>query len=192
LIASILALAALQVSAAEIEWITVERNKGIFDIRASLFINAPGPEVYAALLEYDQFAELSASYAESYYIEPASNGAPRIYTRIAGCIWFFCRSIERYSQLELQPSWQIISTAEPDLSSAELSIERWTLSAQDGHTRIDYSHEIDTGSWVPPLIGPWMVKKTISTNILDAIGSIEELAQARMDPGATAGDADDN
>jgi hypothetical protein len=45
---------------------------------------------------------------------------------------------------------------------------------------------------VPPLIGPWMVKKTISTNILDAIGSIEELAQARMDPGATAGDADDN
>ena len=79
------------------------------------------------MLQYDRFDELSDSFTESHYIEPTADGLPRIYTKIEGCIWFFCRTIERYAHLELDPLRQITAVTEPELSDAELSIERWSL-----------------------------------------------------------------
>ena len=81
---------------------------------------APSPEVYDALLEYDKFAELSDSFTESRFIEPAPDGSPRIYTKIEGCILFFCKTVNRYARLELEPKWKITAIAEPELSDAEL------------------------------------------------------------------------
>jgi hypothetical protein len=170
--------------AAEVKWLKVKRKDGRIDIHSEVAIDAPQPEVYDALLDYDQLAELSEAFTESGYIEPAADGAPRVYTKIEGCIWFFCRTVERYARLELQPKWQITAIAEPELSDADLSIESWTLRADGDSTLIDYSLELEPGFWVPPLIGIWVIKGTIKRSAKETATRIEALAKANLEQNA--------
>ncbi|MGI9290114.1 MAG: hypothetical protein ACR2QG_02425 [Gammaproteobacteria bacterium] len=165
---------------AELESFKVKRKKGTIDIRAEITVNAPSPEVYLALLEFDKFDELSDTFTDSRYIEPAEDGSPRIYTRIDGCILFFCKTIERYAHLGLYPSWKVTATAEPELSDAEMSIESWTLSDNGDTTVIDYEHSLRPGFWVPPLIGTLVIRRSIKKSALEAGVRIEELALANM------------
>lgn len=178
IVAVLLLLLAGQGAASEVKWIKVERDGGRFDVRSELVVNAPLPEVYAALLNYDQFAELGDTFAASRYIEPAADGTPRIYTRTEGCIWFFCKTIERYARLEVEPGRTIRAIAEPDRSDAALSIETWTLTADGDATIIEYRHEIETGFWVPPLLGALVVNRSVEHGTQKAAVTIESLALA--------------
>jgi hypothetical protein len=169
-------LLAGQTMAADVNWIEVDRKGGRVDVRSEILINAPLPEVYAALLDYDKFAKMGDTFADSRYVEPASDGAPRIYTRTEGCIWFFCKTIERYARLEVQPQQKIVAIAEPELSDAAVSIESWTLTADGDSTVISYRHEIDTGFWVPPLLGALIINRSVEKGTQKAAGRIEQLA----------------
>jgi len=177
---TLLLLLACQTMAAEVKWVEVQRKGGRVDVHSQLVIDAPLAEVYAALLQYDQFAEMGETFAESRYVEPAADGAPRIYTRTEGCIWFFCKTIERYARLEVKPQQKILAIAEPELSDAALSIESWTLSADGDSTIIDYRHEIETGFWVPPLLGALIINRSVERGTQKAAGRIENLARANQ------------
>lgn len=169
-------LLACPTMAADIELLKVKRKKGRIDIRSEIFIDAPTLEVYDALLEYDKFAQLSNSFTESRYIEPAPDGAPRIYTKVEGCIWFFCKTIERYARLELEPKWKITAITEPEHSDADESIETWTLTAKEDRTFLEYHHDLKPGFWVPPLIGVFVIRGTIKRSVREAANRIEKLA----------------
>jgi hypothetical protein len=174
----VLLLLAAQAMAAEVNWIDVKRDGGRVDVRSEIVINAPLDAVYASLLKYDQFAEMGDTFAESRYVEPADDGAPRIYTRTEGCIWFFCKTIERYARLEIEPQQKILAIAEPERSDAALSIESWTLTADGDATIINYRHEIDTGFWVPPLIGALIINRSVKHGTEKAASRIEDIAIA--------------
>jgi hypothetical protein len=178
----LLVLLASKTIAAEVNWIEVQRDGGRVDVQSEIVINAPLSEVYAALLNYDQFAQRGDTFAESRYVEPAADGAPRIYTRTEGCIWFFCKTIERYARLEVDPQRKILAIAEPERSDAALSIESWTLTAAGDATVIEYRHEIDTGFWVPPLLGALIINRSVEKGTRKAADRIEDMAIARRAP----------
>ena len=171
--------------AAEVSWIDVQRKGGKVDVSSTLVIDAPVAQVYAALLDYDQFAENGGTFAESHYVESAADGAPRIYTRTEGCIWFFCKTIERYARLEIEPQ-KIVAIAEPENSDAALSIESWTLTAEGNSTIIEYRHQIDTGFWVPPLLGALIINRSVKKGTQKAAVSIESMALSMRTPQALA------
>lgn len=173
---AVLLLLAFQAMAADVNWIEVDRKGGRVDVRSEILINAPLPEVYAALLDYDKFATMGDTFADSRYVEPDADGAPRIYTRTEGCIWFFCKTIERYARLEVEPQQKIVAIADPELSDAALSVESWTLTADGDATVISYRHEIDTGFWVPPLLGALIINRSVEQGTRKAAGRIEEMA----------------
>jgi len=175
-----LLLATRSGTAAEIGWLDVERDDKRFNIRAQITIDAPVPAVFEALLAYDRFAELSERFTESHYVEPDIDGAPRIFTRIEGCIWFFCRKVDRYARLDTAPYTTIVATTEADKSDADYSVESWTLTNDGESTLIDYRHELETGFWVPPLIGKWIIRRALTSGVQDAAERIERLALGEL------------
>jgi len=171
-----------QTLAAEINWIKVDRDGGQVDVHSQIVINAPAPQVYAALLKYDDFASMGDTFAESRYVEPAADGAPRIYTRTEGCIWFFCKTIERYARLEMEAGYTIKAIAEPELSDAARSVESWVLTADGDATIVEYRHEIDTGFWMPPLIGAMIINRSVKHGTQKAAARIEAMAVSSRAP----------
>ena len=126
--------------AAEIESLDVERQDGRIYVSASLILDAPVPLVFQALSDYEHFAELSTRFKESRFLETAPDEAPRIYTEVEGCVWFFCRTVRRYAQLELIPYVRITATVEPAESDVSYGVESWELATLRNATRVSYTH----------------------------------------------------
>ncbi len=163
-------------SAAEVRRLEVQKNGPTIAVEAEIVIEAPTPQVFEALADYSEFADLSSAYLESRYLEPDVDGTSRVYTKIRGCILFFCRTISRVARLDTVPYQQITATAEPALSDVDYGVEKWQLQQYDGGTVLIYTHVVEPGFWVPPVLGPWALRRSLRSDALSAAEHIESLA----------------
>jgi hypothetical protein len=134
------------------------------------------PLVFKALSDYEHFAELSTRFEESRFLEPAATGQPRIYTQVEGCVWFFCRTVRRYAQLDLIPYTRITATVEPEESDVSYGKETWNLVRIRNATEVSYTHEMEPKFWVPPVIGLWAIRRVLNKDALESAQRIEALA----------------
>jgi hypothetical protein len=66
----------------------------------------------------------------------------------------------------------------PEQSDFKRSSSEWVLEPEAGGTRMTYSLTMEPDFWVPPVIGPWYLKRTLQRGGGNAINRIERLAQA--------------
>ncbi len=174
----LLVLVARGVPAAEIVSIDVQRSQGVINVVAELQIDAPRELVFATLSDYDGLADLSTRFKES-RSEILADGTQHIYTRVEGCILFFCHSVERHAALETVANEEILATVDPARSDFEKGIERWVLTSNARGTRVVYTHELVPKFWVPPVIGVWAIRRELQADALSAARKIEFMARQR-------------
>jgi hypothetical protein len=144
------------------------------------------------LLDYDDnaFQRISSVYKESAYLEPASDGAPIVYTLMEGCLLWHCLSMKRVERLELrEPNW-IKSYTLPEQSNFKYSTSEWLLEPHEGGTKMTYRLEMEPDFFVPPVIGPWYLKRVLSTGGVRAVNRIERLALERDAANIAAADVE--
>jgi hypothetical protein len=166
----------MSVISAEIEELTVIRRGARYEISSVMLIEAPQALVFEALTDYDQFAALSERYKQSRFEPPARDGSPRIFTQVVGCIWFFCRSIQRYARLDLMPTEEIVAVVEPENSDLRFGLEKWQLLALSHRTRVIYTHTLEPDFWIPPVVGEWALRRLLAKDAVAAAQRIEILA----------------
>jgi hypothetical protein len=96
-----------------------------------------------------------------------------------GCVLLFCRSFVRHGYLLLTPHSEIVAVAEPEDSDFKYSRERWRLEGEGNGTLLIYDFEMEPGFWVPPVIGPYVIRRSLRAGGSDAIARIEALALGR-------------
>lgn len=162
----------------------MERAGDRLEVRSQMLINARRPQVFAALSDYSRFAELSSRYRESRFIEPAANGTPRVYTRMEGCVLFYCKSVERYARLTTRAPEYISAVVIPELSDFDYGLETWKLQVVELYgrerTQVDYVHDFDPKFWVPPVLGVWAIRRALEKDALKAATRIERLARQQQ------------
>ncbi|MEX2496609.1 MAG: SRPBCC family protein [Woeseia sp.] len=167
------------VQAADLRSVEVEREDDRYLLTSEAWLAASREEVYRVLTDYDLFVQFSSAYVESRNLEADARGRPRFFTRLQGCLLFYCRSVVRHGYLLLKPGSEIIAIADPEGSDFEYSRERWRLESEEGGTLLRYDFETIPRMWVPPVIGPYVIKRSLRSNGVEAIGRIEALARGR-------------
>jgi len=168
-------------AAATIDDLDVSRQRGRYSLEAYARLDATPESIYAVLTDFDDnaYSRISRSYKESRYLEPAADGTPIVYTRMEGCMKKKCISFARTERLETEaPRW-MKSTALPEQSDFKHAMSEFVLEPDGDGTKIIYKTEIEPDFWVPPLIGPWFLKRTVSKGALSALTRIEGLARER-------------
>lgn len=163
--------------AAAIAHLEIHKKRGRYSLTADAMLAASPESIYAVLLDYDdnRFSRISSVYKESRYLEPAEDGTPIIYTRMEGCM-LYCMTLRRVERLETRyPSW-IKSYTLPEQSNFKYSTSEWLLEPLESGTKMTYRLEMEPDFWVPPVIGPLFLKRTLSSGGARAIERIERLA----------------
>ena len=166
-------------AAATIDGFDVTKKKGIYFFEANVHLDATRESIYAVITDFDDnaYSRISRSYKESRYLEPAEDGTPIVYTRMEGCMKRRCISFARTERLETDaPRW-IKSTALPELSDFKHAMSEFVLEPDGDGTMMIYRLEVEPDFWVPPLIGPWVLKRSVSKGALRAVARIEGLAR---------------
>lgn len=167
-------------SAAKIRTLDIEQVHGRYMFSSDAFLDAPPAAVFAVLTDYDanHFERISSIYKESRYMPPEADGTPLVYTRVEGCVVFFCKTMRRVERLETEPPDFIRATVLPARSDFRYSRAEWTLQAVGSGTLLKYRLEMEPAFWVPPVVGPWLIKQHIIHGGERAVDRIEALARA--------------
>ena len=68
--------------------------------------------------------------------------------------------------------------ADPETSDFLLCNETWTFSEENGGTVVVYNLKMKPKFWVPPGIGPFLIKRKLKNDGGDAIDRIEVIARS--------------
>jgi len=179
LIAVTFLLLAAGADAADLRKVTVEKDEKRYRLTSETRFDASTQDLYRVLTDYDLFTQFSSVYVETRNEEPGTNGKPRYFTRMEGCIMLFCKSFVRIGELTLSPEKEIVALADPEHSDFNYSRERWTLRPDGDGTLLIYDFELEPAFWVPPVIGPFIMKRVLRKGGTDAVDRIEALAQGK-------------
>jgi hypothetical protein len=163
---------------ASLDTLDVGRENGIYTLYAATRLHASPEAIAEVLLDYDRFGRISKVYKDYGYLDPAPDGTPIVYTRMEGCLLFYCKSMTRVERLEIAMPSHIRTVTLPERSDFKRSISDWFIERDGSVTRVIYTLEMEPNFWIPPVIGPLYLKRTLRRGGGDALDRIEELAQA--------------
>ena len=62
------------------------------------------------------------------------------------------------------------------------AVARWQFWTEPTATRMRFSSEIEPSFWVPPLIGPWLIRHALYAEALRSVINLERLAEVVSSP----------
>lgn len=165
--------------AASLDSLDVTFAHGRYHLVANAHLDASPASVYKVLVDYDDdaYGRISTIYKESGYLAPDRDGTPLVYTRVEGCLLFFCRSMRRVERLEAVKPRFIRTTALPARSDFKYSRSEWKLKPESGGTDVVYKLDMEPDFWLPPFVGPLFLKKILAHGGGHAVERIEALAR---------------
>jgi hypothetical protein len=173
----LLMLAAPSASAASMVSLEVDHEDGRYSLESIAWFDAGIDETYEVFSHWDLSTKFSKAIVEAHDLEPDEKGRPGFYIRNKGCVLFFCKSLVREGYVESQDDLLLRAYTNPDKSDFRFCEESWEFAAEDGGTRVRYLLSFEPDFWVPPGIGPYMIKRKLRSDGGKALGRIEAIAQ---------------
>ena len=186
--AALLCLLSGTASAAEMRSVDVDYENKRYTMQSEAWFDAPVEQVFAVFRRWDLSTQFSSAIVDSRDLEPDAEGRPQYYVRNRGCVLFFCLTFERYGHVESEPSSVLRAFADPETSDFLLCNETWTFVAENGGTSVVYDLSMQPKFWVPPGIGPFVIKRKLKNDGGDAIDRIEAIAQRMTSGGHAVGE----
>lgn len=168
----------LMAVAGQIEHVEVEKYGERYFIEGEITINAPVHAVYRLITDYDALNNLDKGIAESRLVERLSDNTAMVYTSLTGCIVFFCRKVERMERvLEVSDSEIVAEVVPFEGSNVAYGRSQWTLHAEQSGTRIVFNSQVQPDFWIPPMLGPALIKKVLKKRVTRTLDNLEQAAK---------------
>ncbi len=162
--------------AAEIERITVTHDDIAFEITFDGVVDAPAQRVHDVLTDYSHLDKLSQAIT-AVHIEPAPDGhGERVSTVLNACVWFFCNRVVQVEDVTEPESNTIAAQIAPGAGDFKSGSSLWRIIAEGSRTRLHYEARRVVAIWVPPVIGPWAIERTMREQLKSSITVVERLA----------------
>jgi len=176
--AVLLALVSTQcATAAEMRSVDVDYEGEYYSMVSVAWFDAGLDETFDVFSKWDYSTQFSSAVVEARDLEPDTSGRPGYFVRIRGCILFFCKSMVRQGYVVAQHNIDLRATANPQDSDFHLFEESWEFAEERGGTRVLYKLRMQPDFWVPPAIGPYLIKRKLKKDGGDALNRIEDIAQ---------------
>jgi hypothetical protein len=149
------------------------RYEVTFDVRLA----APADRLQHYLTDYANYASYFDSVAESTVLSGEPGGLQRVRLRLRSCVLFFCRTVTFVKEVAEQADGEILARIDPSASDFREATETWRITPAGNETRLQYRAELVPDFFVPPLIGPWLLKHKIRSALVSGAEKLEALAR---------------
>jgi Polyketide cyclase / dehydrase and lipid transport len=180
-----LSWAAVSAHAAQVLGVQVTRADHRFLIDMQIRIAAPPQAVFRALQDYPAMPRYNPDL-RAVRVEPtAVPGRVRLFTTVRACVLVFCRTMHQ----------EEVMTATSDVRGGVLEAKllahsgdfkggrgRWTVRAcpaAPGASCLDVRIALRPAFWVPPVIGPWILRRKMEEEARRTSAGLESVARSR-------------
>jgi len=154
----------------------ISRDHDTYEIRFDAVVNAPAPQVYRVLSDFALLTKLSPAIVSVRVEHPADGGLERVHSVLKGCFLIFCKeAVEVDEVTESNPS-TIAARIVPGQSDFKSGSYVWRIQGDGERTLLRYHATRTPAFWVPPLIGPWIIERTMRKHVQASAERLESLA----------------
>lgn len=169
-------LAAAPAGAGEVLDVAVEQfgTRYVVDIDARF--DVPADRLRALLTDYPNLGLVNDSIQRSEVLETISPRHHCVRTEARVCVALLCKTIVQVQDVSQLPDGDILATVRATRSDFSYGVARWQFHEESAGTRMHFRSEIEPAFWVPPLIGPWLIRRALQAEALESIANLERLA----------------
>ena len=147
--------------------LSVSHENNTYQTNLTAIINTPPDKLFKLLTSYNELYKLSQLIQKS---ELQANGA--LLLELKSCFAFIC--FNKKQMMNMTTSQHTVTgTIIPKLSDFSSGWARWQISTLNNQSKISFKSEMTPKFWVPPFIGPWLIKQKLKEEALSSIHYIE-------------------
>lgn len=151
------------------ETLEVERSGRVMQVQANIEVDAPAGLCYAVLADFDRLADFVPQLESS---QTVSRPGEPLRLRQVG------RTSVAFSDYVIDVTLAV--TVDPprriDFTRVAGNLERmdgyWQVAGDSNHCTIDYRAAIEPAFWVPPVIGPLLIRRQVERQLDGVVAEI--------------------
>ncbi len=164
-------------SATTIEHLEVKHAENRYTLSFEVVLDAKRDRVWQIMTDYEHLPRVSDVIVDSRVLKSPNPNQQRVAVTLRACLLIFCKTMKKTVDIQTWPQNDIVVIGDPNLSDFSYSVERWRVSGEDAKTRLRYSAEMVPDFFIPPLIGPWLVKSFLQKEIQATAIKVQALAK---------------
>jgi hypothetical protein len=164
------------VSAATIVHTEATHADGRYRVSFEVVLAAERSKVWQIMTDFEHLPRVSKVIVASRILKTEDANRQRVDVTFHACVLIFCKTMKKVVEIQEWPQHDILVTGDPAHSDFSYSVEHWRIVAEGGQTRLSYSAEMVPHFFIPPLIGPWLVKSFLQREIKTTAIEVEALA----------------
>jgi hypothetical protein len=162
---------------AEVRNIEVSEHHGRYTVSFEALVNVPVDRALHLMLTPDLWPQLTPIITDAKVLARDTSGPRRVQVTFHDCVLIFCKTLRKTEDVTIGSDGRIESLAIPAESDFSYASEDWQIVAEDGGTRIRYRSEMVPGFFVPPLIGPYILKSRMRAQLIQTATNLEKLSR---------------
>lgn len=175
-------LIAISVAHADEVLVEVSKEKGnVYSFNMQFVAQASVEKVHAIITDYNHLDQLNPLIKKSRVLPHNVAGVTRVELVTEGCMFFFCKRIMRVEDAQVKDDLTIETMIVPELSDFKSGHTRWTFTSVGQTTLVNYQASMTPDFWLPPFMGPYMLKKQLKSQLLYTANKINSLLLERAE-----------
>lgn len=167
--------------AGTVEDVVARHERGVYLVDLDMLIDAGADEVQSIVNDYDRLDRLSSAIVESARLPASESDANRRRVVYRSCFVVYCIRATMIEAIRFPVPLQMHTIVEPEGSDFRSGHSEWEIvPVSEGRSRIVMHVALEPAFWVPPVIGPWIIKRKMQSAAQETGTRIEQLA-ARHD-----------
>ena len=152
---------------------SVSYEAGVYSLSIEARIDAPAAMVYRLITDYAHLQDINPAVRESRILRTDGPEKCRIRVVTRVCVLFYCRDITQSQDMVQSPGYLIEATVLPQDSDFRRGRAQWRLIAEGDTTLMYFRAELVPDFFLPPLIGPWLIRREMVNQITEIVMLIE-------------------
>lgn len=164
------------VRAADVYEASASKAGAVYRVQLDARVDAPEPRVRRLLTDYAHLGRINPDIKRSEILFSRRPGAYRVRTLTEVCVLFYCKRLRQVQDVIESPDGSVTATVLPGQSDFRYGVVHLSLRQEPGGTRVLMRGELEPDFWIPPVIGPWLVRRKLISEALTTVANLERVA----------------